>query len=302
MHIFFRCAIIKSMKGLIFINAYFKSEEYLYQPKRLQEEFSRLGIAVDIRSGESLPVRIDGNELKTTLAPYDFCLFFDKDKYLLKAFSKVLPLFNGYEPIITCDDKMLTCLALADQGIPLPKTVPGLLCFSPSEKVSLPFLENLERTLSYPLVVKEAYGSLGKGVYLVHDRAELTATLESVKCRPHLFQEFIRSSYGKDVRVIVIGGKAVGGMLRRSEKNFRSNLGAGGSAAPYPLTAEMTAIAEKVANTLSLDYCGIDFLFGEEGSIVCEVNSNAFFGGFEQCTKINVAKLYAEHILEKLSK
>ncbi len=292
------------MKGLILINAYFKSEDYLYQPKRLQEEFAKLGVAAEIRCGDTFPVQIDESELKSPLSEYAFCIFLDKDKYLLKGLSlTAIPLFNGYEPIITCDDKMLTYLALAGKGIPLPKTLPGLLCFTQNEQISPSLLQRLERELSYPIVVKEAYGSLGKGVYLARNRTELTAIAQRVQYRPHLFQECIRTSYGKDARVLVIGGKVVGGMLRCSNGDFRSNLGAGGSATPFTPPPETVAIAEKIAALLSLDYCGIDFLFGKEDTpVVCEVNSNAFFGGFERCTGVNVAKLYAEHILSKLSK
>ena len=36
--------------------------------------------------------------------------------------------------------------------------------------------------------------------------------------------------------------------------------------------------------------------------LVCEVNSNAFFGMFEQITGINVAKIYAQYIFESVKK
>ncbi|MDE6667605.1 MAG: RimK family alpha-L-glutamate ligase, partial [Clostridia bacterium] len=49
------------------------------------------------------------------------------------------------------------------------------------------------------------------------------------------------------------------------------------------------------------DYCGIDVLYGENGGyLVCEVNSNAFFGGIERVTGVNVARLYAEYICSKI--
>ena len=45
----------------------------------------------------------------------------------------------------------------------------------------------------------------------------------------------------------------------------------------------------------------MDFLIDSDGSpTVCEVNSNAFFKGFENVTKINVAKKYAEFILNDI--
>ena len=39
-----------------------------------------------------------------------------------------------------------------------------------------------------------------------------------------------------------------------------------------------------------------NLLVGREGYLVCEVNSNAFFGGIEKVTGIDVAKIYAEYI------
>ena len=56
--------------------------------------------------------------------------------------------------------------------------------------------------------------------------------------------------------------------------------------------------AEKCAKVLGLDYCGVDLLFGKNGQpIVCEVNSNAFFSGIESATGYNVAKAYAQHVI-----
>ena len=57
------------------------------------------------------------------------------------------------------------------------------------------------------------------------------------------------------------------------------------------------AAAEKAAQVLKLDYCGVDLLYGEDGPVLCEVNSNAFFEGLEAATGVNVAKLYAEYIV-----
>ncbi len=291
------------MRGLILINAYFKGEEYLYQPERLREEFAKLGVAVDVLRNDFFPCYVEENVLKSKLGEYDFCLFYDKDKYVLKGLSMLgIPLFNSYESILTCDDKMLTYLALTGEDIPMPKTLPGLLCYSPIEPIAKETYIALERELGYPIVVKESYGSQGKGVYLARNREELAFVLEQVKCKPHLCQKFIDTSYGKDVRVMVIGGKVIGGMLRASKGDFRSNLGAGGKGIPFPPTEVMVKTAERIAKVLDLEYCGIDFLFGEEGFVVCEVNSNAFFYGFERCAKINVAKLYAEHIVNKIKR
>ena len=292
------------MKGIILTNAYVNTGDIAFQPNRLKEEFEKLGVSIDVKPNDFFPAIIDDGEIKTTLSCYDFCIFLDKDKYALKAIEKSgLPIYNAYEPITVCDDKMLTFLHLAGHGIPMPKTLPAPLCFDEKAVIKQEFIDQIINSLGLPVIVKECFGSLGKGVHLAKSRDELYEICSNIKGKPHLFQQFISESYGKDVRVIVIGGKVVGSILRVSNGDFRSNISSGGHGEPFELTQDMKDLAVKIADILNLKYCGMDFLLGDNGKVfVCEVNSNAFFKGFESVTKINVAKKYAEFILEDLSK
>ncbi|MDE7070595.1 MAG: ATP-grasp domain-containing protein, partial [Clostridia bacterium] len=142
--------------------------------------------------------------------------------------------------------------------------------------------------------------SLGKGVFKVDGREELESIAEQVKGVPHLFQEYIFSSHGKDIRVIVIGGKAVVGMLRKSQGDFRSNIELGGIGEKINLPETVIELVQSVAKILKLDYCGVDVLIGDDGYYICEVNSNAFFGGIESVTEVNVAKAYAQYVCETM--
>ena len=151
--------------------------------------------------------------------------------------------------------------------------------------------------------LKESFGSLGKNVFLAEDRTTLLSVMETLKCRPHLFQKAVQTSMGKDLRVIVVGKKVLGGMLRKSDTDFRSNIELGGVGVPYPVNEKIASLCTRVAEILQLDYCGIDILFGDNDTpLVCEVNSNAFFGGFESVTGINVARAYAEHIQREIAR
>ena len=288
------------MRGIILINAYSKMKEALHQSGRLKEEFEKRGVAIDVKRNDLFAVALS-DALECGLEGYDFCVYLDKDKYVLQGIERAgIPLFNSYSAIEVCDDKMTTFLALAGQGIKMPLTLPAPLCYDADAQIAEASLDKIEKALGYPLIVKRSYGSCGTGVYLVQDRTALKEKSAQLKCEPHLYQKFIATSYGKDVRVIVIGGKVLGAMLRRSEGDFRSNIALGGSAAPYRLPDAAARMCEKIATLLGLDYCGIDLLFGEDGFYLCEVNSNAFFGGFERATGKNVAGAYAEHILSKL--
>lgn len=289
-------------RGIIITNAYSTLPTALNQSERLKTEFERFGVKTEIKRNGFF-ARLDGEgKLISELRGYDFCVYLDKDKYTSALLEKSgLRLFNSHAAVRVCDDKMETHLALSGHGIPMPPTIPGLLCYNAEAQVSPDNIDFLERTLGYPVIVKRSYGSLGKGVYKADDRTELEALCDKLKCTPHLFQKFISSSAGKDVRVIVIGGKVVASMQRKSDTDFRSNLELGGTAKPVEIDDCLRDMCQRTAKILNLDYCGIDVLYGENGEyLVCEVNSNAFFGGIERVTGVNIARLYAEHIYREI--
>lgn len=282
------------MKALILVNAYAPTP-YTRQVKRMQEEFAALGVTSDVKRNDGFMFSVGENGI-CGKAGYDFCLYLDKDKYVAEmAEAQGLKLFNGAKAIELCDDKMQTHIALAGK-VKMPKTLPGLLCYDSAAEVSDETVDKIEKALGYPVIVKHSYGSQGKGVFKADTRAELKALAENVKLHPHIFQEFVAKSASHDMRVIVIGGKTVGGIIRRSDNDFRSNVGLGGKAQKTEVPKNIRDMAETAASALGLDYCGIDFLLGDE-PLLCEVNSNAFFDAFEAATNINVARLYAEYII-----
>ena len=260
-------------KGLILINAYMKSDAQFSQAARMKAELEGLGVQIDVKRNDGFFATVSGNEIYTELKKtYDFCLYLDKDKYVSEMLEKAgLRLFNTHEAIRLCDDKMQTHIFLAGKGVPMPDTLPGLLCYEKTAKIAAATVDRVEETLGYPLIVKECFGSLGKGVYLVEDRDELVAVMKKLQAVPHLFQRAVESSFGRDVRVIVIGGKVRAAMLRQSESDFRSNIELGGVGSEYEPSFEMQAVCERAARELGLDYCGIDVLFGKNGRpLMCE--------------------------------
>ena len=181
--------------------------------------------------------------------------------------------------------------------------IPSPLCYNKTATVNERFLQKVADELGFPLVVKTSYGSFGAGVHLVHGMPELREIAQKLLHTPHFFQAYIESSKGRDIRVIVVGGKVLGGMERRAQEGeFRSNIELGGTGSAVELDERYIQTAEHVANVLGLDYCGVDLLEGEDGPVLCEVNSNAFFEGFERATGIDVADAYAKHIVNTLTR
>lgn len=288
-------------KGIIIINGYSTLKSSLNQANRLKEEFLKLNVNVDIVKNDAFLCSIKNSGIDCAIKNCDFCVYLDKDKYLSKMLESVgVRLFNSHESIRVCDDKMETYIALSNTGVPMVDTLPAPLCYTSGVKVKKSILDNVEKTLNYPVIIKSSFGSLGSGVYKANNRQELENIANNLICTPHIFQKFIKESSGLDTRVILIGGKVVASMERRSTTDFRSNIELGGVGVSVTLNENFKQVAEKTAKALKLDYCGIDLLHSHSGAVVCEVNSNAFFGGIESVTKINVAKLYAEYILNNI--
>lgn len=294
------------MRGVVIINGYPTEKKFFTQGEKIQNALCALGVETDlIQNGDVYAcVQEDGGVRVELPKRYDFAVYLDKDKYLGYALERAgLRLFNCARSVELCDDKASTYLALRGKGIRLAKMIPSPLCYNKTATVNERFLQKVADELGFPLVVKTSYGSFGAGVHLVHGMPELREIAQKLLHTPHFFQAYIESSKGRDIRVIVVGGKVLGGMERHAQEGeFRSNIELGGTGSAVELDERYIQTAEHVANVLGLDYCGVDLLEGEDGPVLCEVNSNAFFEGFERATGIDVADAYAKHIINTVTR
>ena len=291
------------MRGLIITNQELGHNKYKIQ--RLKEEFFKQNVSLDVFVNDGTRAVIRDNNLYIRLPHADFVIYLDKDIYLARELEKAgYRLFNKADFIKLCDDKMLTNIACANKGIRMPRTVAGPLFYSERlKKENLTFLDQLMHDLGMPMVVKEVYGSLGSGVHLVKTKEELVKLYRSICRKPIQFQEFVSSSYGKSMRVLVIDKKVVGGFIRQNVGDFRSNFGSTATSKKAENCEKYLEFAQDIANKFDIEYAGIDLLFGYgDEPILCEMNSNAFFEEFERVTEINVAKKIADMIIKTINK
>lgn len=292
-------------KALIVINGFSKNRNLIEKAGRLQEALSERNIKSDIVLATKLLAMTNGIANNVTISEdYAFCLYLDKDSYLCHALSFLMPVYNSYESLVLSDDKMLTLQALQGQGIVAPLTISAPLCYvdNPEKEHIEEFLGGVEKRLSYPLVFKECHGSLGRQVRLIHDHEELVQCYMEHCQMPHLYEKYVPYHPGEDYRLIVIGDRVVASMLRKNEKDFRSNIALGGkgydATASIPKSFKDVAVAS--AKALQLDYAGIDLAIGMDGEpVFLEANGNAFFSEIERVSHVDIASLLVEYILEK---
>ena len=136
-------------------------------------------------------------------------------------------------------------------------------------------------------------GTRGDGVVLCSDREQfndLASLLDGAKPgADFFFQQYIAASHGRDARVLVIDGKAVAAMERRSaDGGFKSNISLGGHGSAFDMPEPMADLAVRVADVLGLDVAVVDILFDTDGYRVCEANSSRGFQGLERACNLNV--------------
>lgn len=194
---------------------------------------------------------------------------------------------NGPTAVESVADKLHTLQVLGGAKLPIPKTILGKF---PADA------DFIERELGFPVVVKKLRGTRGAGVVLCNSKSEfddLANLLDGASpASDFLFQQYVRASHGRDVRVLVIDGRVVAAMERRSsDGGFKSNISLGGSATPFTPSPKMAELAVQVARELRLDIAGIDILFDKDGYRICEANSAPGFQGLERACAIDVPEL-----------
>ncbi|MDO5022342.1 MAG: RimK family alpha-L-glutamate ligase [Eubacteriales bacterium] len=277
-------------KSILFVrNAYLDTPPFKFIEEQVVSEAEKHGIAVVSKTNEEFVIPSAFENLPK------ICVFWDKDVnlavYLEQSGVRVM---NKPEVIALCDDKTKTFLCLRDK-VPQPET---LLCPQSFKAVGykhMSFLDDVINYLGLPFVLKEGFGSYGEQVYLVENKSQAERLLKENAGKPLLFQKFIKESAGKDIRVYVVNGKAIGAMERHNTAgDFRSNHKGNNIALDHVLREDEKKIAEAACKVLGADFAGVDLLMSDLGPLVCEVNSNAHFGAFLNTTDISPA----EHIIK----
>jgi RimK family alpha-L-glutamate ligase len=179
-------------------------------------------------------------------------------------------LLNTRRAVVSANDKLRTAVCLVTARIPHPKTV------------HLPHAD-APVGLRLPFVLKPRHGSWGIDVFLCETESAFEAVLEEVRRRPWfvrhgaVLQEFVPSA-GRDLRILVAGGRVVGAVQRvASPGEWRTNVSLGAAREPVSPSPEARRLAIDAAAAIDADFVGVDLILHGDSYFVLEVNGAVEF-------------------------
>ena len=280
-----------------------------YETNRLIEEFQKQDIEVQLVDPTTVDIFVNKDNKKSILVngePSDLPQFVfprtgSGTTYYIKAvirhFERMgVPVINSSDAIDNVKDKLYTHQILAQSNLDIPKT---MLLRHPID------IDFVQKNIGFPVIVKKISGSYGRGVFLCEDKKQLkqlvTMAELTKKSYDIILQEFIKDTWGKDLRVFVVNDKVVGCMMRQAtDDDFRANITRGGEGFPYEVNEQIEWLSSESSKALNLDIAGVDLLFDNGGYKICEVNSNPGFEGMENFTKKNIAEEIVSFIKMKI--
>ena len=280
-----------------------------YETIRLVEEFKNHNIDVRIIDPNEIDIFVNKENRQSilvngeslSLPKFIFPRTGSGTTYHIKAvirhFERMgVVVINGSDAIDNVKDKLYSHQILAQCNLDIPKT---LLLKHPID------IDFVQKHIGFPAIVKTISGSYGRGVFLAETKKQFRQLLTMAELtKPSyniIIQEFIKDTWGKDLRVLVVNNKVVGCMMRQSQDDdFRANLTRGGQGFPYEVNDQIEWLSSESSKVLDLDIAGVDLLFSGEGYKICEVNSNPGFEGMETYTKKNIAEEIVQFIKMKI--
>ncbi len=201
--------------------------------------------------------------------------------------------YNPATVTATCNDKLLTTLALLRAGIPTPHT---MLAFD--SQVAIKGMD----MLSYPVVLKPTSGSWGRLLARINDRDAAEAVLEhremlgSYQHHIHYIQEYIAKPQ-RDIRAFVVGERTICAIYRTSE-HWVTNTARGAVASNCPVTPELDSLCVRAAQAVGGGILAIDVLEDERrGLLVNEINATMEFRNSIAPTGVDIPNAMLDYVL-----
>lgn len=153
--------------------------------------------------------------------------------------------------------------------------------------------------LGSPFILKGLESAQGAEVYLIENSEQYQEVLERYFVeKEYIFEQYISTSYGRDIRFYSIRGEVIACMTREAVSGFKANVALGANVRAFPIDDNIKQTAKDIYAQTGLDFLGIDLLFGVDKPYFCEINVMPGMEGMEKATGVNVAGAIIDTIME----
>jgi len=218
-------------------------------------------------------------------------------------YDSLCPVLNSPSAVARSIHKFSASAEMASQGVPIPRSV---LALGGNR------LEGIKSNVTPPKPEDETESDEAVHKLPIGTHGDETVKVESGEMVPELttssqgiLQQLIQNPHTRhnDVRVYVVNNEVIGAMRRYApDEDWRTNVARGGDVEDVTdiLDDDVYEIAINAAESLGLDYAGIDLVEGKRQWYVLEANPTAGFKGFFEATSINPAPYIAKIAIERV--
>lgn len=195
-----------------------------------------------------------------------------------------VPALNDAQAIAQSRNKMRTLQLLSSCGIDVPATVMA------AQAADLKAM--VRRVGGMPVIVRRLQAQGWAGVMVAEDLQSMEAVLETMlKLGEHLvIQQHSKSRGGMDIRVLVVGGRAVCAVRRSIRTGRFFTTLKSGKVVATPLTERTARLAESAARIVGLEVAGVDMLDLPDGPRVFDLHSSPGLKDLEEATGMDLAR------------
>ncbi len=205
--------------------------------------------------------------------------------------KKHVKIINSTKSILLCRDKYMTHKLVNDLYIPQIKT----------ELLNNLTFNEIIKKYNLPFILKYRYGKQGENIYLIDNELKFNEIIKNINKDDYIIQEYIKESYGVDIRVLIVEDEIIGAVKRENKSDFKSNLAQGGLSYDYKISSKVYKDSLMIAKKIGADIVSVDYLISKSGLLFCEANTNPGFNSF--CyLGYDVRKTFMHHIKEMLNK
>jgi len=266
-----------------------------WEEKALFEAGKKKGINIEMVDCKKLSLKLDDK-------PDDFGTVIQRSVSYYRNIHSTAALEGLGIDVINClntgifaGNKLFTHMLLKKHNVPTP-----FATVSFSKEAAL---EGLDRE-GYPMIIKPTVGSWGRMISKLNDKDAAEGIIESrEKMYPiyqvHYLEEFVQRP-PRDIRVIMVGDKAVAAIYRSSGNgSWKTNMALGGIAEECKVTNELEEICIKAKNAVQGQIVGVDLMESKEkGLVVHEVNNTTEFKNTVRVCNVDIPSLMIDYAVK----